>query len=349
MAEESEFTVAEIQESLGADITTETGDEDNEHDNDDGNNNLGAEEGGEQDNLDAEEGEEGGEGSGSEEDGDGEGDEEVDPDAEASSDEDDGEDGEGGEEEVQLTPEHEVGAGIHKFMEERIPADRVEEGMANFQKSLNIVADQMNGDYESYWKGLTPSLQQAAMDNPEVFLDTLAPMYQEVLVSAGRMLSAENKVLVDNMEISEEVALKMQKQDHQLNMKQRNIDMFKDREGAGKQKQEQETHVNSMTLSFRETCEAMEKMYPSSVGKRDEIMKSVTDRKVGTPEELKLLVENSYHTHARSNTGEKPKSGQGKKNPLRSNRTNAKSKPATNPDAEFSTDEITASLKSQRA
>ena len=338
MADETEFSTDDIRDSLNVETSPEDGEDSNGTDQED---ELDQEDG--EENLDSGEDNNDGE-DGSEEDGE----DEVDPDAEASSGGEDEDDGEKGEE-VELTPEHQVGAGIHKFMEERIPADRVEEGMGNFQKSLNIVADQMNGDYESYWKGITPSLQQAATDNPEIFLDTLAPMYQEVLESAGRMLTKENRVLVDNMEISEEVALKMQQQDHKLKMSQKNIDMFKTREGEGKEQQDRETYENDMTLSFRETCEAMEKTYPNLAKLRDEIMKPLTDRQVGSPEELQLLVENTYHTYARSNPVDKPKSGQGKKNPIRSNRSSSASKPANNPDAEFSNDEISKSLKAQSA
>lgn len=350
MAEETtDFNTSEIVDSLGATQTSD-GDEDNGQESENNDSDSGTGEGNESHGD--------GEDSGSEEDGNqeaGEGEEgsedgEVDPDAEAASGSEDDGDGKGEEEqEVETTPEHEVGASLQQFMNDRLPPDRIEEGMENFKSSLNIVADQMNGDYENYWSGITPSLELAAIDDPAAFLDTLAPLYQKVLEGEGRMLTPENRQAVDNLEISEEMALKMQKNDRKLELSQRKHGIFEKRETQSKEQQETQDHQNNLTLTARETIAAMEKAYPTAVKMRDKVMESIIEEGVTSAREVKLLIENAYHAFAKQNPPGKRDSGHGEKKPLRSNTSSASKKVVEDPNADFSTNEIAAALKSKTA
>lgn len=252
----------------------------------------------------------------------------------------DGEGGEGDGESV-LTPEHQVGAGIQKFLSENVPAERLQEGMENFQTAMQIITHQMNGDYEGYWQGMTPSLEQAAIDNPDVFIDTLAPLYEKVLYGAGRMLTPENRRAVDNMEISEEMALKMQKNEHKLSISQRNIDMFNTKKDSDAQRSEVERLNNDNALAIRETLEKLELAHPNIKGMRDHIAQELADVVPDSADHARLVVENAFLKKVNDNS---QKNGQRGKKPLRSNKTAASSVPKNNPDAPHTTDEVAKSL-----
>lgn len=284
---------------------------------------------------------------GDEEDGGADGDEEdtageSDEDAETASGGKDGEDSEGGEEEkVDLTPEHQVGAGVQKFLADNIPADRLEEGMGRFQKAMQIIAHQMNGDYEGYWPAITPSLEQAAIDNPEVFIDTLAPLYEKVLYGAGRMLTPENRRAVENMEISEEMALKMQQNEHKLSISQRNIDIFKGQKDSDAKQGDVERRNNEVSLAVRETLERLESEHPNVKGLRDHVAKELADVVPENAAHATLIVENAILKKVNNNSEKNRQRG---KKPLRSNKTAKSPAPKNNPDAPHTADEVAQSL-----
>lgn len=250
-----------------------------------------------------------------------------------------GGDGEG--DEVTVTPEHQVGAGIQKFLADNVPAERLQEGMESFQNAMQIISHQMNGDYEGYWQGMTPSLEQAAIDNPDVFIDTLAPLYEKVLYGAGRMLTPENRRAVDNMEISEEMALKMQKNEHKLSISQRNIDMFNTQKDTDAQRNDVERQNNEASLAVRETLERFESQYPNVKGLREHVAKELADVVPESADHARLVVENVVLKMVNDNS---QKNGQREKKPLRSNKTAASSVPKNNPDTPHSADEVAQSL-----
>lgn len=325
--DQGEITADTVAESLGmSDEQEEEGngeDNENENENDDG-------EGGAEENEGSGEDEEGGD------------DEEADPDAQAASGGKDGEGTEGGEEEeIDFTPEHQVGAGIQKFLADNIPAERVAESMGHFQNAMGVISDQMNGDYKGYWDKLTPSLEQAAIDNPDVFIDTLAPLYEKVLYGEGRLLTPENRQRVKNMEISEELALNMQKNDHKLSVSQRSIDMFKNQNDSAAQNGEIERQDAEAVLAVRETLEKLEGEHPGVKGAREHIMKELADVVPESADHARLIVENAFLKMVNDNS---QKNGQRGKKPLRSNKKPASSAPTDNPDAPHTADEVAKAL-----
>lgn len=338
MADETEFTSDDVAESLNIETSTEDGDEGNGESTEDRaelDDQSSDEDSDPARDGDDEEGDEADPETSSEGEGKGDGEEGEDGDGEGG----DGEDGE-----VALTPEHEVGARLSTFLTERLPPERFEEGMVNFTKSLNIVADQMSGNHEGYWKGLMPSLEQSAVDNPDMFLDTLAPLYQKVLEGTGRVLNAENRRSVDNMEMSEEVALKMQVNDHKLTESQKRNEFFKNREGQDRESRDMEQHNQETILAVRDTIAALSKDHPQATWIGDHIAEELKDFVPKDAKEAKMVIENAFYTRLHAEPLAKNKSGRGKKNPIRSNRSSTPSKPANNPDVEFSAEEIAASL-----
>ena len=330
VADTDEITTDTVAESLGleADEKEESNDAEIEENDED--------QGDEKDAGEDDEQEEGADGA------DKEGDEdEADPDAETASEGKDGEGAEGGEEEVDLTPEHQVGAGVQKFLADNIPADRVQEGMDHFQNAMQIVSHQMNGDYDGYWPAITPSLEQAAVDNPDVFIDTLAPLYAKVLYGAGRLLTPENRLAVENMEISEEMALKMQKNEHKLSVSQRNIGIFKDQKDSDAKQGEIERQNNEISLAVREKLEELEAAHPNVSGLRDHVAKELADVVPENAAHAILIIENAVLKKVNNNS---EKNGQRAKKPLRSNKTKVSAAPKNDPNAPHSVDEVAQSL-----
>ena len=253
-----------------------------------------------------------------------------------------GEDEKDGEEEkVDLTPEHQVGAGVQKFLTDNIPADRVEEGMGRFQSAMQVISHQMNNDYEGYWQGITPSLEQAAIDDPDVFIDTLAPLYEKVLYGAGRLLTPENRRAVDNMEISEEMALKMQQNEHKLSVSQRDISLFKGQKDSAAKQGDIERQNNETSLAVRETLERLEAAYPNVSGMRDHIAKELADVVPENAAHATLIVENAFLKKVNNNSEKNRQRG---KKPLRSNKTTVSSAQKNDPNAPHSVDEVAQSL-----
>lgn len=269
-------------------------------------------------------------------------DDEGDSDAEAASGGKDGEDSKGGEEEkVDLTPEHQVGAGVQKFLADNIPADRLQEGMGNFQAAMQIISHQMNNDYEGYWPAITPSLEQAAIDNPEAFIDKMAPLYEKVLYGAGRMLTPENRRAVENLEISEEMALKMQQNEHKLSVSQRDIGIFKGQKDSDAKQGDIERQNNEISLAVRETLERLEAAHPNVKGIRDHVAKELADVVPENVAHATLIVENAILKKVNNNSEKNRQRG---KKPLRSNKTTVSSAQKNDPDAPHSVDEVAQSL-----
>ena len=160
----------------------------------------------------------------------------------------------------------------------------------------------------------------------------------------GRALTPENRRLVDNVELTEEMALKMQKQDHAIKMSQRNEKFFEGKQAQTREQHEKVAFQNNVSLAVRQTLERLESENPRSTGIREKVMDTLKDTTPSSPEQVSMMVENAFLREINAQNAKRQKHGQVNKNPVRSNRNKAARKVEDNPDIPFSREAIGKSL-----